>query len=262
MGQRLPICGSVLGLCFGTLFGIVSLDDLQKGEGQVFAFSAMMVGFTIVFLLGKGMDFAVRMYADRVYQDRGGPSPFRVVCTGIAMFMAAEVLLEGLGLREVHRDYLTSLQHQAGTVHELPLLWLPVYLLLGVLVSGPFLWCKLGGAWYRARATALAAASADGQDGPSAATGQIEIAERLISAPIQCRQLRERCEELDRRIGRLKEEHRALEPADAPSEALLEQVRAAETAYRTERDRYDKLLESLIFLRSPRVEWQNGPAGD
>jgi hypothetical protein len=256
------VCGAVLGLCFGTLFGIISLDALQKGEGWHFAAAAAAVGMMIVFLLGKGMDFAVRMYADRVIPDGGGPSPFKLACAGMVLFVAAEVALEGYGIREVHHNYLVSLQRVGDGTENVALLWPPVYFLLGVLVSGPYLWCKLGAAWYRPRSGPAGGDAQDTRDGSLPIEGSADTTRRLITSGIQCRQLRERCEDVERRIGRLKEEQKGLEPVDAPMGALLEQARAAELAYRAERDRYDKLLESLIFLRAPRTESRPEPLED
>lgn len=254
------LCGTVLGLCFGTLFGIFSLTDLQRGDRLAFAGFAVLVGMTIVFLLGKLMEYTVQIYADRVGPGANGPWLPCILTGGLLLlFTLAEVALEGYGLREVHRDYLESLRRMSGDEGAISLLPTYVYFLLGILVSGPYLGCKLGAAWLRPRSEAPAPASADQNGGLFSIEGQAETPRRLVALDVKCRQLRERREEIDRRLGALEEELKTLAPVDTPPERLIEQLRAAEAAYRTERAHYERILAQLVYPSAPGAEDQVKP---
>lgn len=181
------VCGFMLAICLGTLVGILDLDDFSRRDSfPKFALSAAL-GFVIVYLMGEIFSNAVHSLT-RTLEERGedgeqAPPPLpntqsayppgrvtpeftrskstpptlrtgkRIAIGLIVVALClgfAEVVAEGIGIRELHRQQMARRARFGGGgigghgEEELPIL---MYLLIGTLISGPYLFYKASKAW-------------------------------------------------------------------------------------------------------------------
>jgi hypothetical protein len=153
--------GSLLALCLGTLVGLLSLTDLQRADRlPALALSALAGGATSG-TLGALAACAAGSLALALW--RSGPDEMRPsgglavalgLCAAAALLLAAEVGAEAIGMRELHRQALQAARRMQDGAAEAALLPLGVYILLGTLVSGPYVGWKAAKVWAKQRAEA------------------------------------------------------------------------------------------------------------
>ena len=162
------ICGFMLALSLGTLVGILDLDDFQRRDSLPKFALAASLGFVIVYLMGEVFSHSIHSLT-RALEERGEeetPDPSRrrfsaprvkggkeiaIALMGGALFLGfAEVIAEANGIRELHhqqiarRERFRSVDSNAPRESEQPFV---VYLIIGTLISGPYLLYKTAKSW-------------------------------------------------------------------------------------------------------------------
>ncbi len=181
------VAGMMLALCLGTLVGILDIDTLQRSDSAPQLALSAALGFVIVYLMGelfhtsvatlarsletRDPDLAAKPSVPRFRSNMGIALALLVVALGLGV---AEVTAEGMGIRQLHQQQITkqnrfrgttttttSATGRAGTAgsragttapttpaapasEELPLI---VYLVIGTLISGPYLAYKTAKGW-------------------------------------------------------------------------------------------------------------------
>ena len=172
------VAGMMLALCLGTLVGILDIDTLQRSDSAPQLVLSAALGFVIVYLMGelfhtavatlarsletRDPDLAAKPNVPRFRSNMGIALALLVVALGLG---AAEVTAEGLGIRQLHQQQITKQNRFRGTTtttggaagnranaspsaapasEELPLI---VYLVIGTLISGPYLAYKTAKGW-------------------------------------------------------------------------------------------------------------------
>jgi hypothetical protein len=163
------VSGLMLALCLGTLVGILDIDTLQRADGVPQLALSAALGFVIVYLMGELYHSAVgslaRSLESKEQQENyhGVLIPRHRSSLGLAITLvavalclgAAEVTAEGLGIRQLHEQQINRQLRLrgataangaiGGTSTELPLV---IYILIGTLISGPYLAYKTAKGWH------------------------------------------------------------------------------------------------------------------
>lgn len=155
------VSGFMLALCLGTLVGLVDMKALKRPDLRLsdyfpFLISALL-GFVIVYLMGELYYTAIhaltRALEERDETRRHGALPSRYrAALGVALMLlvgavvlgCSEIAAEAMGLRALHLARIADLDIRGVTEHELPML---LYVLIGLLISGPYLLYKSAKAW-------------------------------------------------------------------------------------------------------------------
>lgn len=155
------VSGFMLALCLGTLVGLVDLKALKRPDLRLsdyfpFIVSALL-GFVIVYLMGELYYTAIhaltRALEERDETKRLGilPSRYRaalgvalLLLVGAAVLGCSEIAAEAMGLRALHLARIADLDIRGVVEHELPMF---LYVLIGLLISGPYLLYKSARAW-------------------------------------------------------------------------------------------------------------------
>lgn len=173
------VAGVMLALCLGTLVGILDLDTLQRSDSAPQLALAAALGFVIVYLMGELFHTSVaslsRSLEERDAERAHLPNVPRyrrnlgmaVGLLSIACVLGvAEVTAEGLGIRQLHQQQIARQNRFKGTAGpqtpvngrpapnataaplpesaELPL---GIYLVIGTLISGPYIGYKTAKGW-------------------------------------------------------------------------------------------------------------------
>ena len=155
------VSGFMLALCLGTLVGLVDMKALKRPDLRLsdyfpFLLSALL-GFVIVYLMGELYYTAIhaltRALEERDTTKRLGALPSRyraalgvalMLLVGAAVLGCSEIAAEAMGLRALHLARIADLDIRGITERELPML---LYVLIGLLISGPYLLYKSAKAW-------------------------------------------------------------------------------------------------------------------
>jgi hypothetical protein len=155
------VSGFMLALCLGTLVGLVDMKALKRPDLRLsdyfpFILSALL-GFVIVYLMGELYYTAIhaltRALEERDTTQRLGALPSRyraalgvalLLLVGAAVLGCSEIAAEAMGLRALHLGRIADLDIRGVTEHELPMF---LYVLIGLLISGPYLLYKSARAW-------------------------------------------------------------------------------------------------------------------
>ena len=179
------VAGMMLALCLGTLVGILDIDTLQRSDSAPQLALSGALGFVIVYLMGelfhtavatlarsletRDADMAHKPNVPRFRSNMGIAVVLIVIALGLGV---AEVTAEGLGIRQLHQQQIARQNRFKGTPaanssstatarpnggatqpvalvsapvsEELPLI---VYLVIGTLISGPYLAYKTARGW-------------------------------------------------------------------------------------------------------------------
>jgi hypothetical protein len=159
------VSGLMLALCLGTLVGILDIDTLQRADGAPQLALSAALGFVIVYLMGELYHTAVGTLArsleskDQQEDLHGVLIPrhrnslgLAITLVSVAVFLGlAEITAEGMGIRQLHEQQIGrqlrlrgATGANGGTPSELPLV---VYMLIGTLISGPYLAYKTAKGW-------------------------------------------------------------------------------------------------------------------
>jgi hypothetical protein len=257
------MAGAMLGLCLGTLLGLISLVDLQRNDRGPQLLAAALVGWALVWLLGESVAHAARFVARCKEPTTHQPSAFHrdwhvaAVVVGLAMMLgAAEITAEALGMRELQLQLMES-RRRLG--QETSLLPMGVYFLLGTLVSGPYLLYKLCRSWGESQQSLRQAQLAYRQ--------QEWIEQKRSSAPVQeafayahrVSQLRQRLEEIGGELSRLCAQQEALAPLVTYDEETWARVQSLAVTALAETEAFQARIESV--LNDPEVAYERNGAG-
>ncbi len=155
------VSGFMLALCLGTLVGLADMKALKRPElrlSDYFPFIvAALLGFVIVYLMGElyytTIHALTRALEERDATKRLGSLPSRyraalgvavLLLVGAVVLGCSEVAAEAMGLRALHLTRIADLDIRGITEHELPMY---LYVLIGLLISGPYLLYKSAKAW-------------------------------------------------------------------------------------------------------------------
>ncbi len=154
------VAGLLLAVSLGTLIGLIDLDTLLRSDGLPRIVLSAGLGFVIVYLMGEVFHTAVSMLArnleSRHSEGEGRAVPRIRAGMGLAIAFAsialllglAEVTAEGMGLRMLHQQQiLRQMRFQAPNTPPPAELPLPLYMLIGTLISGPYLLFKCVSGW-------------------------------------------------------------------------------------------------------------------
>ncbi len=172
------VAGVMLALCLGTLVGILDLDTLQRSDSAPQLALAAALGFVIVYLMGELFHTSVaslsRSLEERDAERAHLPNVPRYrrnlgVAVGLlcvaCVLGVAEVTAEGLGIRQLHQQQIARQNRFKGTASPQPTvngrpapnsaaplpesaeLPLGIYLVIGTLISGPYIGYKTAKGW-------------------------------------------------------------------------------------------------------------------
>jgi hypothetical protein len=181
------VCGFMLALCLGTLVGILDLDDFSRRDSVPKFALAAALGFVIVYLMGElfantvhALTRTLEMRAqseedylqsppDPMIEDRTIVGRLRAfgrfprpatprlraglgIATAFliaALFLGlAEVTAEGYGIRELHHQQIARrMRFRNPNLPPEEELFMPLYLLIGTLISGPYIMYKASKSW-------------------------------------------------------------------------------------------------------------------
>lgn len=162
------VSGSVLALCLGTLIGLMNIDTILRPDGLARIAVSAALGFVIVYLMGEVVHYTVALFSHSGTQPASnndsphsppptiqGEQTIAIAFAAVLFVLAiAEITAEGLGLHMLHQQQLMrSLRFSApGAVPptQAPLF---VYLLIGTLISCPYLLYKAVRAWREGQTT-------------------------------------------------------------------------------------------------------------
>ncbi len=170
------VAGMMLALCLGTLVGILDIDTLQRPDSAAQLILSAALGFVIVYLMGELFHTTVatlarslelrapdQMRRVSVPRFRGNMAVAIGLMTLAVGLGVAEVTAEGMGIRQLHQQQIAKqnrfrsapvpqTNQRGGAVaapvraetEELPVI---LYLLIGTLISGPYLGYKSARGW-------------------------------------------------------------------------------------------------------------------
>ena len=181
------VCGFMLALCLGTLVGILDLEDFSRRDSVPKFVLAAALGFVIVYLMGELFANTVHALTrtlemkeeaelgevaevrDPALEDRTllgrmhalgnfrrPPAPRLRAGLGITLLLIlaamglgfAEVIAEGYGIRELHHQQISRrMRFRNPNLPQEEELFLPLYLIIGTLISGPYLMYKCSKSW-------------------------------------------------------------------------------------------------------------------
>jgi hypothetical protein len=244
------VAGLILALTMGTLIGLLSVVDLQRGDRLRQLLLAGLLGFVIVYLLGELVSYAAQLLARSrepvsaaAPRLRGSFGLAIAVFSAAAVLGAAEVATEALGIRELHRQYLVEARRLGNTALDTPLLSTWVYVLIGTLISGPYLVYKAVSAWNEHEARHREAWLLHLQSGWVDRRRAAPEFQAAIAAAQRAQQLEQELARLDAQLDPLREQ---LERGPALDDALKARLDRAREAAVGERGHLDLFLEELI----------------
>ncbi len=155
------VAGLLLAVCLGTLIGLLDIDTLLRPDGLPRVALSAALGFVIVYLMGEVVRTVMVLAAgtQEHYDESPRKSPrlkSAVLLTAVAATLCCvlaigEITAEGLGLRMLHTQEVTREMRFKGTNTTMPADEpLIVYMLIGTLISGPYLLYKATHTWREA----------------------------------------------------------------------------------------------------------------
>lgn len=155
------VCGIMLAICVGTLTGLIQLIDLRNLDRPTMLVLAVALGTVIVSLIGSLVQTAVATLVQRQEERHhpDGEPPVPTLRAGVfvgfilaacLIFFIAEVTAEGLGLRDLHLQRLVEASRLSGPgAHDPSTQLLPmwIYIIVGTLISGPYIFYKAAKGW-------------------------------------------------------------------------------------------------------------------
>lgn len=229
------IPGFVLAITFGMLTGLITMVDLQRGD-PVKMLGAASLGAFIVGLMGQTAKYVARLLAHQMESNKATIARYRFMA-GIVMalllvltgFLAAEVFGEAHGISDLHAQRLIALLRLNPGALVTPIRF-GVYLLIGCLISGPYVVLKglreLSECEGRLRGAWIAAQRKDQMD-TYRSTPSFKA---VLAATSAAKLLKDRIAEIDSRIGELRAERDELvilDDFDEATKAYLDHLRLA-----------------------------------
>ncbi len=145
------LAGSVVGLSLGTLIGAIRLADIQRGQNVTILLVMLGIGLAVEKFIGQAVERAVASVArsreDAAFPRHRGQLLTIAFVTIAAILVISEVALETYGLRSLHHLLLLQSQRMGEHMPGVGLLPIGVYVLIGVLISCPYLASKASHAW-------------------------------------------------------------------------------------------------------------------
>lgn len=254
------VCGFMLAISLGTLTGLLDLVDLQTLRRPPMVFIAFTVGAVIVALIGNLVKATVAGYVMRG-EDRypdAAPVPrlrskgfLALMATACLLFIAAEVTAEALGLRDLNRQRLIedarlSSTAAAGSLNvDDRLMALPFFLVIGTLISGPYVAYKAARGWKEGEARQRQAWLSHRRLEHVKALSREEPVQRALGHARRVEGLTKRVEEVDEMIAPMRA--RLAEVLDpAPTEAMRKRLEYATSAAVGEAMRLHEMVDEMI----------------
>ena len=174
------ILGLMVALCLGSVSGLVDLDALARQPDAVgiakFVLSVLLGG-TIVLVLGKGVEAIMRILFDHLATFRlpnepspaftvegrkaWSPAPRRrkgvviVALLALTLFAGAEMVAEGTGLSILNKIRVSNTSKQEQIRYEADPIPEFMFYLVGLLISGAYLFYKGSDIWRRSELEAF-----------------------------------------------------------------------------------------------------------
>ena len=259
------VSGSVLALCLGTLIGLMNIDTILRADGLARIAVSAALGFVIVYLMGEVVHYTVALFShsgtrpDASSNDSQPPPPSiqgeQTVAIGFAAVLfvlaIAEITAEGLGLHMLHQQQLMrSLRFSApGAVPptQAPLF---VYLLIGTLISCPYLLYKAVRAWREGQTTLSESWLLHRQTLWADTRRRDPEVQRAIHLAHRVKYLQDSIREIQEQIAQAQ-----LERADAANVKLTDELHARRQASRAavvgETSRIQQQLEDIVQENEP-----------
>lgn len=158
------VAGLLLALCLGTLVGILDVDTFQRADSVPQLALSAALGFVIVYLMGEIYHTAVGTLARSLEsrpQWEGGthlPVPrhrsgmgLAIILVCAALFLGlAEITAEGMGIKMLHDQQVTRAMRFRAPNQPVPAnqeIPFAIFMLIGTLISGPYLVFKSAKGW-------------------------------------------------------------------------------------------------------------------
>ncbi|CEK12687.1 hypothetical protein [Chthonomonas calidirosea] len=257
------VAGLLLALCLGTLVGLLDLDTLLRADGLPRLGVAAALGFVIVYLMGEiyhavvGMlsrsleayDSAVRV--PRLHKQ----TTIAVLClVGALVLGLAEVTAEGMGLRMLHHQQILREERvqdrRSDQDHEMPL---PIYMLIGLLISGPYLLYKSTKGWSEVEEQMRRAWLRHQQRAVMEARSKDPVVQELLQHAYALEGMEKTLQELRTELADMEQQRLNLSTPTLPS-VVSERRQAARAAAVGEATRLQQMLENLVGAMEPLPE--------
>ncbi len=255
------VAGLLLAVCLGTLIGLLDMDTLLRPDGLPRVALAAALGFVIVYLMGEIVRTVMVLAAgtQEHYDEspRNSPKlkasiPLTALAAAICLILATgEITAEGLGLRMLHAQEVTREMRFKGVntpaPQDEPLL---IYMLIGTLISGPYLLYKATHTWKSASDNMRESWlhhmqrrwEAEFRTDPNVRTA-LSIAHKADKSADHVAHLRQE-------LSILRERRADLQNADLPAEAA-ERAVASRAAAVGEMSRMNEMIKEIVEAREP-----------
>ncbi|HLH81155.1 MAG TPA: hypothetical protein VKV29_12840 [Chthonomonas sp.] len=254
------VAGLLLALCLGTLVGLLDLDTLLRADGLPRLGVAAALGFVIVYLMGEiyhavvgmlGRSLETNDSAVRVPRLRE-QTTVAVLCLAGALGLGlAEVTAEGMGLRMLHHQQILREERvqegRSNQDHEMPL---PVYMLIGLLISGPYLLYKSTNGWSEGEDQMRRAWLRHRQRAVMEARAKDPAVQELLQHAYSLEGMEKTLQELRAELADMEQRRLSLSTPTLP-DVVRERRQAARAAAVGEANRLQQTLENLIEATEP-----------
>ncbi|HLI48727.1 MAG TPA: hypothetical protein VKV18_08585 [Chthonomonas sp.] len=254
------VAGLLLALCLGTLVGLLDLDTLLRADGLPRLGVAAALGFVIVYLMGEIYHAVVGMLSRSLETNDSAvkvprlreQTTIAVLCLmGALVLGLAEVTAEGMGLRMLHHQQILREERvqemRSNQDHEMPL---PVYMLIGLLISGPYLLYKSTKGWSEVEDQMRRAWLRHRQRAVMEARAKDPAVQELLQHAYSLEGMEKTLQELKAELADMEQRRLSLSMPTLP-DVVRERRQAARAAAVGEANRLQQALENLIEATEP-----------
>jgi len=244
--------GLMLALSLGSFLGVLSFNDLRRGDRILLWGVASLLGFVVVRCVGDLVESVVRSLAQATEPVTNCPksSAGRMVAGGglamIAFLVLAELLAHTWGLQDLHRqkqEVAARFQASAARVEQPPLL---VYFLVGSLISLSYLARRAWSAWRDCESQQRLTWAYGRRQAWIAAKRATPPVRRAFELAYEISGLRQTLDRMESEAAQLRRRLESLRPEvnfDPETQARLDQALAAATG---ETQRFHEQLTQLL----------------
>ncbi len=263
------VAGLLLAVCLGTLIGLLDIDTILRPDGLPRLALSAALGFVIVYLMGEVVRTVIGLAAGNQEQYDEAPrqsprfrfaSPMTAVAAALCLILATgEITAEGLGLRMLHAQEVTREMRFKGANTPAPVDEpLVVYMLIGTLISGPYLLYKATHTWRDASDNMRDSWLRHMQRRWEAEFRKDPNVRNALSLAHKADKSADRVAYLQQEVAVLTERRTALQNTNLPAEAT-ERAVASRAAAVGEMNRLNEMIEEILDRKEP-LQRRSGPA--